>query len=80
VKLGHEAVVLTSQFKPDLALEENLNGVKVVRLPVSMRASKGVFMRRLGAAIRHWVGCAEVVNLHQPQFESPNIHANAGAR
>ena len=73
VKLGHEAVVLTSQFKPDLALEENLNGVKVVRLPVSMRASKGVFMRRLGAAIRHWVGWAEVVNLHLPQFESPNF-------
>lgn len=73
VKLGHDVVVLTSQFKPDLALEENLNGVKVVRLPVSMRASKGVFMRELGAAIRHWVSWAEVVNLHLPQFESPSF-------
>jgi len=73
VQLGHEVVVLTSQFKTDLALEENLEGLKVLRLPVGMRASKGVFMRGLGAAIRQWVGWAEVVNLHLPQFESPSF-------
>ena len=73
VKLGHEVVVLTSQFKPDLPLEENLEGVKVVRLPVSMRISKGVLLRGLFAAARYWVAWAEVVNLHLPQFESPSF-------
>ncbi|HOF25191.1 MAG TPA: glycosyltransferase, partial [Anaerolineaceae bacterium] len=42
VKLGHEVVVLTSQFTPDLPLEEDIDGVKVVRIPVLLRISKGV--------------------------------------
>ncbi len=71
VQLGHEVVVLTSQFKPDLALEEDLEGVKVVRLPVSMHISKGVLMHGLRVAARRWVAWADVVNLHLPQFESP---------
>ena len=73
VQLGHEVVVLTSQFKPDLALEEDLEGVKVVRLQVSMHISKGVLMHGLRAAARRWVAWADVVNLHLPQFESPNF-------
>nr|HPK27406.1 glycosyltransferase [Anaerolineaceae bacterium] len=73
VKLGHEVVVLTSQFTPDLPLEEDIDGVKVVRIPVLLRISKGVILRGLRAALRHWVGWAEVVNLHLPQFESPTF-------
>jgi glycosyltransferase involved in cell wall biosynthesis len=72
VQLGHEVVVLTSQFTPDLTLEEDIDGVKVVRIPVCLRISKGVLMRGLHAAARHWVGWADVVNLHLPQFESPS--------
>ena len=73
VKLGHEAVVLTSQFKPDLALEENLEGVKVLRLPVNMHISKGVILHGLHAAAQRWVGWADVINLHLPQFEAPSF-------
>ena len=73
VQLGHEVVVLTSQFKPDLALEEDLEGVKVVRLPVQMHISKGVILHGLQAAAQHWVGWADVINLHLPQFESQNF-------
>ncbi len=71
VQLGHEVVVLTSKFKPDLALEEDLEGVKVVRLPVSKHISKGVLMHGLRVAALRWVAWADVVNLHLPQFESP---------
>lgn len=73
VELGHEVVVLTSQFKSELALEEEMEGVKVVRLPVSMHVSKGVLMHRLRMAARHWVAWADVVNPHLPQFESPSF-------
>jgi glycosyltransferase involved in cell wall biosynthesis len=72
-KLGHEVVVLTSQFTPDLPLEEDIDGVKVVRIPVLLRISKGVIPRGLRTALRHWVGWADVVNLHLPQFESPTF-------
>ena len=73
VKLGHEVVVLTSQFTPDLPLEEDIDGVKVVRIPVLLRISKGVILRGLRAALRDWVAWADVVNLHLPQFESPSF-------
>lgn len=71
VSLGHDVTVLTSQFKPELPPEENLEGVHVVRLPVNLHISKGVLMSGLREAARRWVGWADVVNLHLPQFESP---------
>lgn len=44
VGLGHEVCVLTSQYDPKLASEENLDGVKIVRAKVGMKLSKGVLM------------------------------------
>ncbi|HPZ07772.1 MAG TPA: glycosyltransferase family 4 protein [Candidatus Eremiobacteraeota bacterium] len=44
VKKGHEVSVLTSQHNKSLPLEEVLNGVKIVRVPVAFRLSKGVMM------------------------------------
>lgn len=73
VDLGHEVVVLTSQYsqqEPALALNEDLNGVKVVRVPVGMRLSKGVIMPSLARVAREWIQWADVINLHLPQFES----------
>lgn len=73
VDLGHEVVVLTSQYslqEPALALSEDLDGVKVVRVPVGMRLSKGVIMPSLARVAREWIQWADVINLHLPQFES----------
>lgn len=70
VALGHEVVVLSSHFDPDLPLEEVLDGVRIVRVPVGMRLSKGVIMPSLKRVAREWVRWADVVNLHLPQFES----------
>ncbi len=67
---GHEVVVLTSQFKDDLEKLETYGKVKIVRVPVMARLSKGVLMPALNKIARQWIDWAEVVNLHLPQFES----------
>ena len=44
--LGHQVTVLTSQFEPDLPLEEMDQSVRIVRVPVAFHLSKGVVMPR----------------------------------
>lgn len=70
VELGHEVCVLTSQYDKNLALEQTLDGVKIVRMKVGMRLSKGVLMPGLKRQVRKWIAWADVVNVHMPQFES----------
>lgn len=70
VSLGHEVVVLTSQFDPKLALEENLDGIRIIRVKVGLKLSKGVLMPGLGVQAKKWMTWADVVNVHMPQFES----------
>ncbi len=70
VGLGHEVCVLTSQYDKKLASEENLDGIKIVRVNVGMKLSKGVLMPSLSAQARKWIAWADVVNTHMPQFES----------
>lgn len=70
VELGHEVVVLTSLYQDGLAREELLDGIRVARVPVGLRLSKGVIMPTLRRAAEPWVRWADVVNLHLPQFES----------
>lgn len=68
--LGHEVTVLTSQFRPDLPLEEVDQGVRIVRVPVAFHLSKGVIMPRLPFIARRLLKDADVVNLHLPQLDS----------
>ncbi len=70
VELGHEVCVLTSQYDKNLALEQTLDGVKIVRMKVGMRLSKGVLMPGLKRQARKWIAWANLVNVHMPQFES----------
>jgi glycosyltransferase involved in cell wall biosynthesis len=69
-KRGHQVTVITSQFSPDLAREEIVDGVRVLRLPVLMRVSKGVIMPTM--PLRAWqeIRKADVVNLHVPQLDA----------
>lgn len=75
---GHEVVVLTSQYNKDLPTEENFNNVKIVRVPVITRLSKGVIMPSLIQTARPWLKWADVVNLHLPQFEAVLLSKQAG--
>ena len=70
VELGHEVCLLTSQYDPKLALEESLDGIKIVRVKVGMKLSKGVLMPGLRSQAKRWIQWADVVNIHMPQFES----------
>ena len=44
VQRGHQVTVLTSHYGRELARNENIAGVDVVRAPVLLRARKGVVM------------------------------------
>jgi glycosyltransferase involved in cell wall biosynthesis len=70
---GHNITVLTSQYDSTLPLEETRDGVRVVRLPVRMRVSKGVIMP--GMIPRAWqlARQADIVNLHVPQLDAAPI-------
>ncbi|MGZ6347894.1 MAG: glycosyltransferase, partial [Anaerolineales bacterium] len=41
-KKGHQVTVMTTQYDKSLPLEEMMDGVRVVRVPVALRISKGV--------------------------------------
>lgn len=70
---GHEVTVLTSQYDPDLPRYDVLEGVKVVRIPVALRISKGVIMPDFGPMAWKLSRNADVIHLHLPQFDAPGL-------
>lgn len=70
VERGHQVTVLTSQYDPSLAAEEEVEGVRIVRLPVAFRLSKGVIMPRMPFEAWRQIKKADVVNLHVPQVDA----------
>lgn len=72
-KRGHEVTVLTSQFDPALPAEEILEGVRIIRVPVFMRLSKGVIMPKFGYMASKLVKENDVVQLHLPQFDAAGV-------
>jgi glycosyltransferase involved in cell wall biosynthesis len=72
-KRGHEAVILTSRFSPELPLQEEMHGVTVRRLPPLMRISKGPLMLTMPFEAWRLVRWADVVSLHTPQLDASYI-------
>lgn len=68
--LGHEVVVLTSQYKKELELSERIGKALIVRVPVTAKISKGVLMPTLSKVADQLIDWADVVNIHLPQFEA----------
>lgn len=73
VERGHEVTVLTSQFDKMLPREDVVDGVRIVRVPVAMRVSKGVLMPTLGIHATRLVREHDVVSLHLPMFDAFGI-------
>lgn len=73
VRQGHDVTVLTSQYDPDLPRYEVVDGVKVVRVPVALRVSKGVLMPGIGPMAWKLARRTDVMHLHLPQFDAPGI-------
>ncbi len=70
---GHTVTVLTSHYDRSLPREERLHGVKVVRVPVAFRISKGVMMPTFGLVAWAMVRNHEVLSLHLPQFDASGL-------
>jgi glycosyltransferase involved in cell wall biosynthesis len=73
VQQGHEVTVLTSQYDPNLPRYEVMDGVKVVRVPVALRVSKGVIMPSFGPMAWKLALKSDVIHLHLPQFDAPGV-------
>ncbi len=67
---GHDVTVLTSRFEPGLPGEEVRNGVRIVRLPVLGRLSRGVVMPSFPSVARRLVAEHDVVQIHTPMLEA----------
>jgi glycosyltransferase involved in cell wall biosynthesis len=72
-KRGHQVTVMTTQFDPSLPREETMDGVKIIRVPVAARVSKGVIAPTFGWVATKLVAQHDVVQLHLPQFDAPGV-------
>jgi glycosyltransferase involved in cell wall biosynthesis len=70
---GHDVTVLTSQYEPDLPQYDVVDEVKVIRIPVAARISKGVLMPSFGPMAWKLARQADVLHLHLPQFDAPGV-------
>jgi glycosyltransferase involved in cell wall biosynthesis len=73
VKRGHQVTVMTTQYDKRLPREEMMDGVRVIRVPVAVRVSKGVLAPTFGLVATKLVWEHDVVQLHLPQFDAPGV-------
>jgi glycosyltransferase involved in cell wall biosynthesis len=73
VRRGHEVTVLTSQFEKHQPLHEVQEGVRIRRLPVLTRVSKGVLIPSFGLVSTREILRHDVVLLHLPQFDAAGL-------
>ncbi|MCK6581739.1 MAG: glycosyltransferase family 4 protein [Anaerolineales bacterium] len=76
-KRGHQVTVMTTQYDPSLPLEETMDGVRILRVPVLARISKGVLAPTFGLVATKLVWQNDVVQLHLPQFDAPGVALRA---
>ncbi len=70
---GHQVTVMTTRYDKTLAREEMMDGVRVIRVPVMMRISKGVLAPTFVLEALRQIQRNDVVQLHLPQFEAPGV-------
>lgn len=73
VRRGHQVTVMTTRYEPSLPRAEVLDGVKVLRIPVAFRVSKGVIAPTFGWVATKLVWEHDVVQMHLPQFDAPGV-------
>ncbi len=73
VKRGHTVTVLTSRYDKSLPKLEVRDGVKIVRVPVLMRISKGVIMPTFGFLATKLALENDVLHLHLPQLDAAGL-------
>jgi glycosyltransferase involved in cell wall biosynthesis len=74
---GHQVTIFTTQYMKELPLEEEIDGVRIIRSPVAFRVSKGVISPAFGRIATKLVREHDVVQLHLPQFDAPGVALRA---
>jgi glycosyltransferase involved in cell wall biosynthesis len=74
---GHQVTVITSHFRPDLALEEEHKGVRILRAPSLFRLSRGQVSPGLLRNAWRLVREHDIVQTHTPMLETWPIAALA---
>ena len=70
---GHQVTILTSQYEKNLSRDETINDIRIVRVPVLFRLSKGVIMPKFGYMASKLVAETDVIQLHLPQFDAAGL-------
>jgi glycosyltransferase involved in cell wall biosynthesis len=70
---GHQVTVMTTQYDASLPREEQMDGIRVLRVPVAFRLSKGVIAPTFGWFATRLVREHDVVQMHLPQFDAPGV-------
>ncbi len=73
VRRGHQVTVMTAQYDKSLPRQETMDGVKIIRVPVAMRVSKGVLAPTFGLIATKLIAQHDVAQLHLPQFDAPGV-------
>jgi len=76
---GHQVTVLASRHDPTLPVEDELDGIRVVRVPVVASIGKGPLMPQFGPKAVQLLRCHDIASLHLPQVESMLVAAPAKA-
>ena len=70
---GHRVTILTSRYDARLPREETSGGVRIIRIPVALRVSKGVLMPTFGYWATRLVRSHDVLSLHLPQLDAAGL-------
>lgn len=70
---GHRVTVLTARFLADLPADEEIDGVRVIRLNTAARISRGVVMPGFPRTLNRLVKEHDVVSIHTPMLETPLV-------
>jgi glycosyltransferase involved in cell wall biosynthesis len=70
VDRGHSVTILTSQHASELPRRETIDGVRIVRVPVRLRVSKGVLMPTYGISATPLVREHDILSVHLPQLDA----------
>ena len=67
---GHQVTVVASRHQPDLAHEDEHNGVRIVRLDSAVRLSRGQVMPAFISVMRRLIAEHDIVQTHTPMLET----------
>ncbi|MEJ2011431.1 MAG: glycosyltransferase family 4 protein [Anaerolineales bacterium] len=70
---GHQVTVLTSRYDSSLAKVEDVEGVRVRRVPVMLRVSKGPIMPGLLPLANGLIREHDLLHLHVPQLDAASL-------